>query len=229
MTIETRQEDFDITTWLDTVKRMIDTKSKDLYSVFVAIGWGVWSWKTSVITKKLKEWFEDRLSIIKMDDYFKNEDEVDRNHRGEINRDEPQSVDLNKLIADIKALKWWQKIEKPIYDFVSNKRVNVEEIYPNRIMLLEWIFMLDNIFKEHSDIKVFVDADPSTRLLRILFRDIYRKQMRPADIMTKYFLQSKPMHEKYIEPTKKNADIIIKNDLNTESELRKEKLKMIFI
>ncbi|OQA44211.1 MAG: Uridine kinase [Parcubacteria group bacterium ADurb.Bin305] len=197
--------------------------------VIVEIAGGSASGKTTLVASRVKEIFKGRSLIISMDDYYRGqkfmEDEVRQGHI--LNWDQPEALNLELLKTHLQALQQNKKIEKPVYNFKTAEAETTEIIEPKSVIILEGLFALDDTLKDQGDVKVFVDIGPHGRFLRRLLRDIERTGQAPKDIL-KYFAQIvEPMHEKYIESTKQNADFIIKNEYEPTVEAERSGLHEI--
>lgn len=184
--------------------------------VFVKVAGGSSSGKTSKVAAKLVELFHGKAVMLSMDDYYR-----DKSFKKEmakkgffLNWDQPEILELELLQKHLKDLEARLVINKPIYNFKTGEREGYEKFYPAPIIIIEGLFALDGSLLTEGDIKIFVDTGTHGRMLRRLFRDIERTNNRPKDIL-RYFAEIvEPMHEKYVLSTKKNADIIIKNEYN---------------
>ncbi|BDT03736.1 hypothetical protein SHM_13820 [Spiroplasma ixodetis] len=132
------------------------------------------------------------------------------------NFDHPNAIDMKLLIYDLEQLLLGNAIEEPIYDFKINSRSkNTEIIGPGDVIILDGIFALENpIIRELSTIKIFVDTDSDTRLLRRIKRDVSFRNRTLDSVLQQYALTVKPMHDAFVEPTKRYADIIIPFDFH---------------
>lgn len=191
-------------------------------NIVVEVAGGSASGKTSAVSKKILEVFGDEAMIISTDDYYFGKTYMDKmaNNGDELNWDQPEAVDLLLFRHHLNQLKHGQTIEKPEYNMKISESVGVRDVEPRRIIIAEGLFALANDVAKQGDLKVFVEIGIHGRVLRRLLRDINRKGQKPADIL-KYFSQVVvPMHDKYIESTKQNADIIILNEYNPAIEAK---------
>ena len=182
-------------------------------NIVVEVAGGSASGKTSAVSKKIQEFFGEKAMIISTDDYYFGKTYMDRlAASGEFNWDQPEAVNLSLFRQHLAQLKSGQTIDKPEYDMKTSEAVNKRVVEPKRIIIGEGLFALTDNVAEQGDVKVFVEIGTHGRVLRRLLRDISRTAQRPADIL-KYFSQVVvPMHDKYVESTKQNADIIILNE-----------------
>jgi uridine kinase len=179
-------------------------------AVVIGIAGGTGSGKTT-LAKRLKEDFLEDITLLCQDYYYKSFDNLNSEEKKKLNFDHPDSFDSELFIEHVKRLKGLQSIERPVYSFVENKRL-VETVSEKgtRVVLLEGILLFENPeLLELMDIKVFVDTDADIRFARRLLRDINERGRDIDSVVNQYFSTVKPMHEAFVEPSKKRADIII--------------------
>lgn len=176
----------------------------------IGIAGGTGSGKTT-ITKKLIEVFGDKITVIKHDNYYKEHHNLPYEERCKLNYDHPDSLDTGRMIEDLRKLKKGQAIECPVYDFTIHDRSNeVTIINPSEVLLIDGILIFENKeLCEEMDIKIFVDTDADVRILRRIIRDVKKRGRSLESVVDQYLTTVKPMHEMYVEPSRKNADIII--------------------
>ena len=179
-------------------------------TMIIGIAGGTGSGKTT-LTNKLKNHFGDRITVVYHDNYYKRHDEMTYEERCLLNYDIPEAFDTDMLIDHLKQMKENQSILCPVYDFtVHNRSDKVVEIKPSKVIIVEGILIFENEeLCNLMDIKIFVDTDADTRILRRAMRDIKERARSIESITSQYLTTVKPMHEKYVEPSKKNADIIV--------------------
>jgi|GEM_PF-68003 len=188
--------------------------------VVIEIAGGSASGKTSAVAAKLKEHFGEEAIIISMDNYYRGKTFMNEEaEKGNVlNWDQPEALNLPLLRKHLSELKEGRPIEQPIYSFKTGEVTETEEIKPSRVVIVEGLFALDDSVKEEGQVRAFVDIGTHGRILRRLLRDVERTGQKPADIL-RYFAETvEPMHEKYIQSTKKNADIVIRNEYSPEVE-----------
>nr|WP_208853733.1 uridine kinase [Erysipelothrix tonsillarum] len=180
--------------------------------IVIGIAGGSASGKSS-IAKKLKKHFDEtqKVVIIKMDDYYKDQSHLPMEERLETNYDHPFAFDMDLLVADVKALKNGVSINKPVYDFMNHTRSQYsEEIQCNDVIVLEGLMTLDDArLRDLLDIKVFVDAPADIRFIRRLVRDVNKRGRTLDHVIEQYMSTVRIMHEQFVEPSKRYADIII--------------------
>lgn len=176
----------------------------------IGIAGGTGSGKTT-ITRKMVERFGSEVSVIKHDNYYKEHHAMSYEERSKLNYDHPDSLDTDLLVEHIKALKNGESIECPVYDFSIHDRSDaIEVIKPTKVLVIEGILIFaDKRLCNQMDIKIFVDTDADVRILRRIIRDVKKRGRSLDSVVNQYLDTVKPMHEQYVEPSKKNADIII--------------------
>lgn len=176
----------------------------------VAVAGGSASGKSSIV-KYLNEYFNDDIYVIGHDNYYKSNDDLLFEQRLGLNYDRPEAFDNDLFYEHLIELKNGNSIQMPTYDYKKHTRSKETiTISPRKIILIEGILVLyDKKIRDLIDTKVFVDADSDVRLKRRILRDTKQKARSLDSVLTQYINQVKPMHEKYVEPSKKYADIII--------------------
>lgn len=184
--------------------------------VIMAVAGGSASGKTTVVNEILSKLDLKSVAIIKHDDYYKAQHDMTLEERYHVNYDHPSSLDNDLLVSHIEALLRGESISKPTYDFESYDRsMTCEIVEPKKVIILEGILILtDERIRKLSDIKLFVELDDDTRFIRRLQRDIKERGRSVDSVITQYLNTVKPMHHKYVKPTKRYADVIIPNDYN---------------
>lgn len=181
--------------------------------IILGIAGGTGSGKTSVaqaILEDLNNVGEDVL-LLEQDSYYKQNDHLSFEERVKLNYDHPDSIDFDLLEEHIIKLKNGESIEKPVYNFASHNREKEKVLLNSKpIIIIEGILILSiEKIRRHLDMKVFVDTDDDTRLLRRVERDL-KERGRDFDGIKKQYLQTvKPMHLEFVEPSKRYADVII--------------------
>jgi uridine kinase len=176
----------------------------------VGVAGGTASGKTTIV-RKIKENFGDDIVVINHDSYYKAHNDLSYEDRSKLNYDHPDSFDTQMMIEDVKKLKNNEEVDIPVYDFsVHNRADATVHIVPKNVIILEGILVLENKeLRDLMDIKVFVDTDADERLMRRIRRDMVERARSIESILNQYADTVKPMHEQFIEPSKKYADIII--------------------
>lgn len=180
--------------------------------VIIGIAGGSASGKTAV-AYKIYEYFKGKhtIKIIKLDDYYKEQSHLTMEKRVLTNYDHPFAFDMELLVKHLDCLKAGQAIQKPIYNFeLHNRAEEIETIYPRDVFILEGLFVLnESQIREYCDILVYVDTDADIRFIRRLQRDMKERGRSLDSICNQYLTTVRPMHEQFIETSKKYAHIII--------------------
>ena len=180
--------------------------------IIIGIAGGSASGKSS-IANEIYEYFkhEHTIKIIRLDDYYKDQSHLTMEQRVKTNYDHPLAFDMDLLVKHLDLLKSNQSIEKPIYDFtVHNRSLQVEVISPRDVFILEGLFVLNEVqIRERCDILIYVDTDADIRFIRRLKRDMQERGRSLESVCNQYLQTVRPMHEQFVEPSKKYAHIII--------------------
>lgn len=180
--------------------------------LIIGIAGGSASGKTT-IAQHIKEKFSDETSvlIIRQDDYYKDQSDKPMEERIRTNYDHPFAFDEDLLITQLKTLIAGQSIRKPVYDFVQHTRSETTQIcHPADVIVIEGLFVLeDEQLRSLLDIKVFVDTDADIRFIRRLIRDVKERGRTLDSVVNQYVNTVRVMHQSFIEPSKRYADIII--------------------
>ena len=176
----------------------------------IAVAGGSASGKSSIV-RHIDEYFKDDLIVIGHDNYYKAHDDISFEDRAKLNYDYPGAFDNDLFYEHLLKLQKGQSIEMPTYDYTIHTRCDKTiAINPTKIILIEGILVLENKkIRNITDTKVFIDADSDVRLQRRILRDTKERGRSLDSVLEQFIKQVKPMHEKYVEPTKKYADIII--------------------
>ncbi len=206
---------------LEKLGEMVKEKSLEKDTpVIVEIAGGSASGKTSAVSQKLKDMFGDDAMIFSMDDYYRGrtymaEEAVKGNV---LNFDQPEVINIPLVKEHIAELREGKSIQKPVYSFREGESISTEEVKPKRIIIVEGLFALNDELVSEADIRAFVDIGTHGRILRRLLRDVERTGQKPEDILSYFSEIVEPMHEKYVQSTAKNADIVISNEYNPNIE-----------
>ena len=176
----------------------------------IGIAGGSGSGKTTLM-KNLIDKFGDVITVLSHDNYYKRHDELTYEERCKLNYDEPGAFDTILMIYQLDQLRHGQAIDCPVYDFTVHNRSNdTTRIVPERVIIVEGILIFESEpLRQLMDIKIFVDADADVRLCRRIKRDVNKRGRSLESVLTQYQQTVKPMHEKYVEPTKKYADLVV--------------------
>lgn len=178
--------------------------------MIIGIAGGTGSGKTT-LTQKIKEAFNEDVAVLSHDYYYKSNSDLPFEERTKLNYDHPNAFDTDLLIEHLKELKQGKAICHPVYSFVEHTRLEeMVEITPAKVIIIEGILIFENKeLCELMDIKVFVDTDADLRIIRRLLRDVKERGRDLDSVINQYIGTVKPMHEKFVDPSKKRADIII--------------------
>ena len=176
----------------------------------IGIAGGTGSGK-STITRRLKECFGDDVAILYHDNYYKAHHDMPFEEREKLNYDHPDSLDTYLLVKALQDLRSGHAVDCPVYDFTIHDRSdNTLTIHPTRIIVVEGILIFSEpALRELMGIRIFVDADADVRIIRRIIRDVRDRARSLDSVVHQYLTTVKPMHEAFVEPSKKYADIII--------------------
>jgi len=180
--------------------------------IIIGIAGGSASGKTS-LAKRLKREFEDTNSviIIRQDDYYNDQRDMTMDERLKVNYDHPFAFDNDLLAQHLNDLREGKAINRPTYDFIEYTRSNeIEIVEPHDVIVVEGLFVLEDEFiRKHLDIKVFVDTPADVRFIRRLNRDVRDRGRSLDNVIAQYMNTVRIMHDQFIEPSKRYADVIV--------------------
>ena len=176
----------------------------------IGIAGGTGSGKTTP-TKKLKERSGPDVSVTYHDNYYKRHEGMTYEERSKLNYDHPDAFDTDRLVRDLITLRSGESIQCPVYDYtVHNRSDKTVEVKPTRVVIVEGILIFENKpLRDLMDIKIFVDTDADVRILRRILRDVKERERTLDSVVDQYLTTVKPMHEAFVEPSKKYADVIV--------------------
>lgn len=177
----------------------------------IGVAGGTGSGKSTLV-KRLQEAFRcEDVATLCHDYYYKAHPELTYEERTKLNYDHPQSFDTDMLVEHIRALKNNVPIERPVYSFVDHNRTEeTVPVKPSKVIIIDGILIFENKeLRELMDIKVFVDTDADLRLARRILRDVRERGRSMESVIDQYTTTVKPMHEEFVEPSKRYADVII--------------------
>ena len=176
----------------------------------IGIAGGTGSGKTT-ITRKLIENFGPDVSVVNHDNYYKAHHDMPYEERAKLNYDHPNAFDTDMLIEALKELRAGRSVECPVYDYtVHDRSKETITIKPARVIIVEGILIFENReLCDQMDIKIYVDTDADVRILRRIVRDVRDRGRSLESVINQYLATVKPMHEQFVEPSKRNADIIV--------------------
>lgn len=176
----------------------------------IGIAGGTGSGKTTLV-KRLAEIFEGEVTVLSHDNYYKRHDELTYDERCLLNYDEPDAFDTSLMAYQLDCLRHGQAIECPVYDYTVHNRSNdTIHVVPHRVIIVEGIMIFENEdLRNLMDIRIFVDTDADVRLCRRIKRDVNKRGRSMQSVLDQYQTTVKPMHEKFVEPSKKYAHLIV--------------------
>lgn len=179
--------------------------------IIIGIAGGTGSGKTTVVNKIMSVIPEGHVAVLGQDSYYRDNSKMSFDERQKINYDHPRSIDFELLIEHINELKAGKEIHEPMYSYITHSRTeDYKVIHPKDVIIIEGILVFTNEeLRNLCDIKIFVHADADERLIRRMKRDIRERGRDIDEVLTRYETMLKPMHNQFIEPTMKYADIIV--------------------
>lgn len=205
---------------------------KNMDTLIIGIAGGSGSGKTT-LAENIKNEFKDEILMLSHDYYYKQHDELSFEERQKLNYDHPNAFDTDMLIEHLRLLKQGTAIEHPVYSFVEHNREKYTvKVEPKKIILVDGILIFENKeLADLMDIKIFVDTDADIRFIRRLVRDVQERGRTIDSVINQYCDTVKPMHEQFVEYSKKNADIIVPKGGNNLVALNmiREQVKNILV
>ncbi len=176
----------------------------------IGIAGGTGSGKTTLMKNLINE-FSGKVAVLSHDNYYKQHDDIPYEERCKLNYDEPGAFDTSLMVYHLEQLRRGLPIECPVYDFtIHNRSKETVRIAPQKVIIVEGILIFENeALRKLMDIRIFVDTDADIRLCRRIKRDVNKRGRSLESVLTQYQDTVKPMHERYVEPTKKYADVVI--------------------
>jgi uridine kinase len=179
--------------------------------VVIGVAGGTGSGKTTVAREILRRAGTEQISLIQHDAYYKDLGDLPPAQRAMQNFDHPDALDNELLIAHLTELKADRTIEMPVYDFTTHTRTaQVQRVEPRRVILVEGILIFaDTALRRIMDVKIYVDTDADIRFIRRLERDLAERGRTMESVIRQYLATVRPMHQEFVEPSKRYADVII--------------------
>ena len=176
----------------------------------IGIAGGTGSGKSTLMDNLVKR-FEGYVTVLSHDNYYRRRDELTYEERTRINYDEPAALETDLMVRQLQELREGKEILCPVYDFtIHNRSDETICIKPERVIIVEGILIFENkALRDLMDIKIYVDADADVRICRRIKRDVNKRGRSLESVIIQYQETVKPMHEKYVEPSKKYADIVV--------------------
>ena len=176
----------------------------------IGIAGGTGSGKTTLMNNIMTE-FDQKVTVLSHDNYYKRHDDLTFEERCNLNYDEPDAIETSLMVEHLKQLRQGQAIDCPVYDFTRhNRSQETVRIVPKEVIIVEGILIFENEqLRDLMDIRLFVDTDADVRLCRRIKRDVTKRGRTLESVLHQYQSTVKPMHEKYVEPSKKYANLVI--------------------
>lgn len=177
----------------------------------IGVAGGSGSGKSTLVSKLQEAFLGEDVTMLCHDFYYKEHSELTYEERTRLNYDHPQAFDTEMLVEHIKSLKNNLPIEHPVYSFVNHNRTSeTVTVMPSKVVIVDGILIFENKeLRDLMDIKVYVDTDADVRLARRVLRDVKDRGRSMESVIEQYITTVKPMHEEFVEPSKKYADVII--------------------
>ena len=178
--------------------------------MIIGVAGGTGSGKTT-LAENIARAFGDRVAVITHDSYYRAQNDMSYEERCKQNYDHPDAFETDLLCEHLDALARGEAIDMPVYDYtVYNRSSRTERVEPRAVVILEGILIFcDERLREKMDLKIFVDADADDRLIRVMKRDVVERGRSAEQVIERYQRVLKPMHEQFIEPCKRFADVIV--------------------
>ena len=179
--------------------------------LIIGIAGGTGSGKTTVVNKIINSLPCGEVAVLPQDSYYKDSSHIPVEERSKINFEEPAAIEWSLLVDHIRELKEGKTIQMPTYSYLTcTRQEETVTVEPREVVIVEGILVLtDPVLRKMMDVKVFVDADADERLIRVIARDCVERGRTPIMVLNRYQDVLKPMHEMYIEPSKRYADLIV--------------------
>lgn len=190
--------------------------------LIIGIAGGTGSGKTTVVKKIISSLPKDQVAVIPQDSYYWDSSHVPVEERSKINFDEPAAIEWPLLVKHLNELKQGKAVEVPTYSYLTcTRQPETVRVEPCKVVIVEGILVLnDECLRDMMDVKVFVDASADDRLIRVISRDCIERGRTPEMVINRYQEVLKPMHDLYIEPSKKYADLIVPQGGNNEVAIK---------
>ena len=179
-------------------------------TIVIGIAGGTGSGKSTLIDN-LIERFTDNVAVLHHDNYYRRRDDLTMAERVKINYDEPDALETDLMAQHLDRLRQGETIQCPVYDFSQHNRSDMTvAVEPRKVIIVEGILIFENEqLRDLMDVRIFVDTDADVRLCRRILRDVKERGRTIDSVLTQYQTTVKPMHEKYVEPSKKYANIVV--------------------
>jgi uridine kinase len=187
----------------------------------IGIAGGTGSGKTTVVRKILEQLPCDEVAVLPQDSYYKDSGHLSMEDRQKINFDHPEAIEFDLLVQHIQDLRNGRSIEQPVYSYLTcTRQPETITVFPRHVVIIEGILILGHSgLGQLMDLKVFVDAEPDDRLMRVIQRDIEERGRTVEMVLARYEDTVKPMHLQFIEPTKRYADLFVPQGGNNHAAI----------
>ncbi len=191
-------------------------------TILIGIAGGTGSGKTTLANNLVNYFGRDEVSILRHDNYYKRHDELTYEERTRLNYDHPDAFDTELLCDHIRQLKAGKPVEMPVYDYtIHNRSDQTTLVLPNPVIILEGIMIFaEPALVDLMDFRIFVDTDADERILRRILRDVKQRGRSLDSVIDQYLTTVKPMHEQFVEPSKRRANIIIPEGGRNEAAMQ---------
>ena len=204
----------------------IEINYRNCIMIIIGIAGGTGSGKTTVVKRIVESLPPDEVVVLPLDSYYKDSSHVPAEERQNINFDHPNAFDWDLLSKHISMLRKGEAIEQPVYSYLTcTRQAQTIHIEPRKVVIIEGILALsDKRLNRQMDLRIFVDADPDERLIRVIQRDVIERGRTAEAVMERYMRVLKPMHLEFIEPAKRIADLIVPQGGHNEKAIEILKL-----
>ncbi len=177
----------------------------------IGVAGGTGSGKSTLVRKLQEAFVADDVTTLCHDYYYKGYDNLSYEERCGLNYDHPQSFDTDMMVQHIKALRDGVPVQRPVYSFVEHNRLpETVRVMPSKVLIIDGILIFENKeLRDLMDMKVYVDTDADLRLSRRMLRDVQERGRSMESVIEQYVNTVKPMHDEFVEPSKRYADVII--------------------
>ena len=191
-------------------------------TILIGIAGGTGSGKTTLANNLVNYFGRAEVSILRHDNYYKRHDELTYEERTRLNYDHPDAFDTELLCDHIRQLKAGKPVEMPVYDYtIHNRSDQTTLVLPNPVIILEGIMIFaEPALVDLMDFRIFVDTDADERILRRILRDVKQRGRSLDSVIDQYLTTVKPMHEQFVEPSKRRANIIIPEGGRNEAAMQ---------
>lgn len=189
--------------------------------LIIGIAGGTGSGKTTVVRKIMEQLPLGEVAVLPQDSYYRDNGHMPLEDRQKINFDHPDAIEFDLLVEHINALKKGDSIEQPVYSYLTcTRQSETIRVEPRDVIIVEGILILSHPgLRDIMNLKVFVDAEPDDRLMRVIQRDIEERGRTVGKVLHRYEQTVKPMHLQFIEPTKRYADLIVPQGGNNRAAI----------